>query len=338
MSNASRCVSRPDAVRRGDPCTCGATSACTSTSSGRLPSSVAATATPGAPSDLALDERRAGIGNFAQAVAGHLEDAHLLGRAEAVLARAQQPQARKALALERQHDVHEVLQRLWPSKRPVLGHVADEDDRHAVLLGIGPEAAPRPRGPGRRSRPAPRAPSVVSVWIESTTSSAGAVASAAATMRSTLVSGRTSIAAPAPAPARPRRPARMRSCAADSSPRRTGRGPVAAALRARLRHTPPARASTCRCPARRRAAPANPARCRHPARGRPRVCRSRRGRESASSSSLSGVTRGAATGARAAGLRGARSSTTDSTIVFQLPHERHWPSQRRLVAPHVPHT
>ena len=98
----------------------GATSAWTSTSSGRLPSSVAATATPGAPSDSRLEEGRAGIGDLAQAVGGHLEDADLLGRAEAVLARAQQAQAGEALAFERQHHVDEVLERLGPGELPSL--------------------------------------------------------------------------------------------------------------------------------------------------------------------------------------------------------------------------
>ena len=46
----------------------------------------------------------------------------------------------------------------------------------------------------------------------------------------------------------------------------------------------------------------------------------------------------AATGAALRTFAARGDSTTDSTIVFQLPHERHWPSQRRLVAPHVPHT
>ena len=34
----------------------------------------------------------------------------------------------------------------------------------------------------------------------------------------------------------------------------------------------------------------------------------------------------------------ARVGTAVSTSVFHSPQERHWPSQRRLDAPHVPHT
>ena len=78
---------------------------------------------------------------------------------------------------------------------------------------LAPAAAPAPRAPGRPSPAGPSSSSTVSVWIESTTSSAGAVASAAATMRSTSVSARTSIARrPAPSTARAGRRA-ARSCA-----------------------------------------------------------------------------------------------------------------------------
>ena len=98
----------------------GATSAWTSTSSGRLPSSVAATATPGAPSESASRNAARRIGHLAQPVGGHLEDADLVGRAEAVLARAQQAQTAEALALERQHHIDDVLERLAarPACRP----------------------------------------------------------------------------------------------------------------------------------------------------------------------------------------------------------------------------
>ena len=67
--------------------------------------------------------------------AGHLEDADLLGRAEAVLGRADQPQRRVALALDRDDRVDEVLEGLGPGDRAVLGHVPDEDDRDALALG-----------------------------------------------------------------------------------------------------------------------------------------------------------------------------------------------------------
>ena len=75
------------------------------------------------------------IGDLAQAALAHLEHADLLGRAEAVLGRPQQPQRAVALALERQDRVDEVLEGLRPGERAVLGHVADEDDRDPVALG-----------------------------------------------------------------------------------------------------------------------------------------------------------------------------------------------------------
>ena len=84
-----------------------------------------------------LQECGSGVGYLAQAVRGHFEDADLLGRAEAVLARAQQTQSREALALERQHYVDEMLERLRAGQRAVFRDMADEDRRDAVLLGLG---------------------------------------------------------------------------------------------------------------------------------------------------------------------------------------------------------
>ena len=136
MSSASRCESRPLTVRRGDPWSAGVTRAWTSTSSGRLPSSVAATATPGAPSESVSRNAAAGIRDLGQAVGRHLEHADFLGRAEAVLAGSKQAQAAETLPLERQDNINEVLERLGPGQRAVLGDVADEDHRHAVFLGV----------------------------------------------------------------------------------------------------------------------------------------------------------------------------------------------------------
>jgi hypothetical protein len=82
-----------------------------------------------------LDEGQARIGDLAQPIGGHLEDADLFGRSIAVLGRAQQPQAGIPVAFERQHHVDQMLERLGPGERAVLGHVADEHHRHATLLG-----------------------------------------------------------------------------------------------------------------------------------------------------------------------------------------------------------
>jgi hypothetical protein len=83
------------ATRRGGTSSLGATSAWTSTSSGREPSIV-----------LDLD----------QAALGHLEDANLVGRAEAVLERAQRAIGALALALEGEHAVDQVLQHARPGE------------------------------------------------------------------------------------------------------------------------------------------------------------------------------------------------------------------------------
>ena len=85
--------SRPLAVRRGVPPPPGATSAWTSTSSGRDPSSVGATTLPGAPSGVIAEKGAAGSGRLSATDLAHFEDADLLGRPEAVLDAAQQAQS-----------------------------------------------------------------------------------------------------------------------------------------------------------------------------------------------------------------------------------------------------
>ena len=77
-------------VRRGVPPGPGATSAWTSTRSGREPSSVGATTLPGAGAVVLGEERPGRVGDLGQSGLAHLEDADLLGRSEAVLRRAQQ--------------------------------------------------------------------------------------------------------------------------------------------------------------------------------------------------------------------------------------------------------
>ena len=78
---ARACRSRP-----------GATSAWTSTRSGRLPSSVGATTLPGAAPSCSPRNARAGSATSRRPALAHLEDADLLGRAEAVLRGAQEAQ------------------------------------------------------------------------------------------------------------------------------------------------------------------------------------------------------------------------------------------------------
>ncbi len=63
------------------------------------------------------DEARRGVRDLDQAALAHLEDAHLAGRAEAVLQRSQGAEAALALALEVEHAVDQVLERPRPRER-----------------------------------------------------------------------------------------------------------------------------------------------------------------------------------------------------------------------------
>ena len=110
-----------------------ATSACTSTSSGREPSMAHRTTEPGRARGLA-DEARGGVLDLDQPLLVHLEDADLVGRAEAVLERAQRAVGALALALEREHAVDEVLEHARSGERALLRHVADEQRGDAALL------------------------------------------------------------------------------------------------------------------------------------------------------------------------------------------------------------
>ena len=82
------------------------------------------------------EEQLRRIGHAREPGARHLEQAELVGRAEAVLHRPQQAQGVVALALERQHGVDDVLEQAGTGERAVLGDVADEHDRHAAPLGV----------------------------------------------------------------------------------------------------------------------------------------------------------------------------------------------------------
>ena len=110
----SRVVSQPTTARRGVPSGEGATSACTSTSSGRVPSMPAKTAAPGDCGVALADEQRGRVGDLLQPGVGHLEDADLVGRAEAVLHRPQDAEVVAAFALEIEHRVDHVLDHPGP--------------------------------------------------------------------------------------------------------------------------------------------------------------------------------------------------------------------------------
>ena len=75
-----------------------------------------------------------GVGHLGDAVAGHLEAADLVGRAEAVLQRAHEAQRVLPVALELAHDVDEVLEQARAGDRAVFRDVADEQQREVALL------------------------------------------------------------------------------------------------------------------------------------------------------------------------------------------------------------
>ena len=130
----------PLATRRGGTSSVGATSAWTSTSSGREPSIAQRIAEPGRAGRLGHEAGR-GVLDLDQSLVAHLEDARLVGRAEAVLERAQRAVGPLALALERQHAVDEVLEHARAGERALLRHVADEHDRDAAGLRDAHQAA-----------------------------------------------------------------------------------------------------------------------------------------------------------------------------------------------------
>jgi hypothetical protein len=88
---------------------------------------------------------------------GHDEDARLLARSEAILGRSEESEAAAAFTIERQHCIHEVLERLGPGDRALFGDVADEHDRAAGALGVANEArgtlSDLRDGPGRSLEP-----------------------------------------------------------------------------------------------------------------------------------------------------------------------------------------
>ena len=119
------------------------------------------------------DEARRGVEHLDQAALAHLEQARLVGRAEAVLQRAQLAVGALALALELQHAVDEVLEHARAGQRALLGHVPDEDHGGAARLGELHDPRRRPRAPARPSPARPTARPSRSVCTESITQAAG---------------------------------------------------------------------------------------------------------------------------------------------------------------------
>jgi hypothetical protein len=86
------------AKRLGLPPWASSTSACSSTSSGRVPSCVTMTHEPATARVVLREEERRRVGHLAQPLLRHGEDADLVHRAEAVLERADEAEAGVGLA------------------------------------------------------------------------------------------------------------------------------------------------------------------------------------------------------------------------------------------------
>ena len=227
---ASRVASQPTTARRGVPSGDGATSACTSTSTGRVPSMPANTAAP--PwrrglfarlvrllriADRAVGEEQGRrVRHLGEPAVAHLEHADLVGRAEAVLDGAQDAELVAALALEIEHRVDHVLEHARAGDQPFLGDMADQHDStkpRRLARPISSCAAPR------TWLTVPGALSSVSryiVWIEfDRRRGRGRVPlSSAATMSRTLLAA----ASRTGASATPSRSARSRTWSIASSP------------------------------------------------------------------------------------------------------------------------
>ena len=225
-------------------------------------------------------ERAGRIGHIPKPFAGHLQDAGLLGRAEAVLGTPEQSQRAVSVALQHQHHIDQVLERPWPGKAAVLGHMAHEDHRRAVLVGPGRQPGGRLPHLARRTRRDPRARPRSASGRSRPPAAPGHPLGRrehrrrAPSPRAPGCGTREPIGEAQPVGAQMQLVRRLLARCVQDVGAAIGAGPRRRAPRSeRPRPRSPARASTCRCPARRRAAPGRRARARRPGRDRPRRCR-----------------------------------------------------------------
>ena len=122
----------PLAIRRALPYELALTSACTSTSSGRDPSMQHSTAEPGALAGRSARNSADGFGTPFKPAPRHLEHAQLADGAEPVLHRADDAVRVMLLALEIEHGVDDVLERLRAGETAVLRDMADEERRDVL--------------------------------------------------------------------------------------------------------------------------------------------------------------------------------------------------------------
>lgn len=163
LRTVTRLGSSPLTERRGrgaspPPPDARVTSACTSVSSGRRPSTAGTTADPGSVVAAAAEEHGGRVVDLDEAALAHVEEAELTGGSEAVLDAAQDAEGVVAVTLERAHDIDEVLEDARAREAAVLGHVADEDEcRTGAPGGLGEQRRTLAHLSDRaRRRPEPR--------------------------------------------------------------------------------------------------------------------------------------------------------------------------------------
>ena len=221
---------------------------------------------PGAAGVAVAQKQRGRIGDFGQALAGHLEHADLVGGAEAVLHRAQHAEMMAALAFEIEHRIDQMLDRLGAGDLAVLGDMADQDQRRAGGFGIAHQieagGAHLGDGAGRGiQRPGPQGLDGIDG------DDAGRLAAFERGQNVFDIGGGAQHRA-----APPTSPCGRRACAPAPSPLRRRYRPRGR----RFGHIRPAPAGSgwiCRCRDRRRPAAPNPAPARRRRRGRIRRCR-----------------------------------------------------------------
>ena len=276
---------------------------------------------------LAQEQRR-GIGDVRQAAVGHLEHADLVGRAEAVLHRAQDAELVAALALEIEHRVDHVLEHAGAGDGAVLGDVADQQDRDAAPLGELDQRLRRGAHLAHRARRAvdrvePHGLDRIDHRHLGRVGPLQGRHDVAHRGRGGELHRRVAQAQPlgragAPGRAPPRRRCRRRPCAGAPAPPR-----------------PAAAASTCRCRDRRRSAAPSPPPGRRRRRGRTRRCRS-----GSAAAAASMPRRPANSSVRPLPARampppaGPGAGAASSTMVFHSPQDSQRPPHLLVTAPH----
>ena len=97
-------------------------------------------------------KQTAGVRHGGHAPIRHLKDPQLVGGAEPVLLRPQEPKPLLPIPFKIQHRVHDVFQHLGPGQSPLLGHVAHQEHRRARLLGEAGELGRRAPDLGHAAR------------------------------------------------------------------------------------------------------------------------------------------------------------------------------------------